>query len=138
MGACPHCGVEACEARFQDCLERDYTDPGYGVVHHLTVGAYMLQHNSFLDENIAGTVDFLLRHLDQTPDESAKRAIRRWADGPRRVARRDEHTSPSAPQGGWTSSIADVDVTTAEAYRTTVRAWAAAVCAALPGPQDRH
>lgn len=97
MAACPHCGVEACEAKFQECLDRDFADPDYGVVHHLTVGAYMLQHSRYLDENVAGTVDFLLRHLDRAPGESAKRDIRRWTDGPRRVARRGEESAPVRP-----------------------------------------
>ncbi|MCV7130278.1 hypothetical protein H7I42_25395 [Mycolicibacterium vanbaalenii PYR-1] len=47
--------MEACEAQFQECLDRGYSDPDYGVVHHLTVGAYMLSHGRQLDENIAGT-----------------------------------------------------------------------------------
>ncbi|PQP39645.1 DUF5946 family protein [Mycolicibacterium austroafricanum] len=131
MGACPHCGVEACEAKFQECLDRDFADPDYGVVHHLTVGAYMLQHSRYLDENVAGTVDFLLRHLDRAPGESAKRDIRRWTDGPRRVARRGEESAPVPPELFWPSSIGDVDLTTADSYRASVRRWAEAVARAV-------
>jgi hypothetical protein len=47
---CPECGAlgDACEARYQACLVKEFTDAQYGAVHHLTVAAYMLQHSSRL------------------------------------------------------------------------------------------
>ena len=50
MTNCPECGApdNACKDRFDEFLVLEFTDPGYGAVHHLTVAAYMLQHSSRL------------------------------------------------------------------------------------------
>ena len=47
---CPECGAPAgkCESRYHECLVKEFSEPGYGAVHHLTVSAYMLQHSSKL------------------------------------------------------------------------------------------
>ncbi|CAA0092167.1 Uncharacterised protein [Mycolicibacterium vanbaalenii] len=128
MGACcPHCGVDDCEAKFDACLDRDFSDPEYGVVHHLMVGAYMMQHGRYTDENVQGTADFLLRHLDEPPSEATKREIRRWADGPYRVIRRAGESARDTADVLWPLSIGDIDLTTADRYRTCVRRWAEAV-----------
>lgn len=60
MGACPQCGVDlpdedgpthryfgaspACWAAYGKILEREYADPAFFKNHHMTVGAYALQH----------------------------------------------------------------------------------------------
>jgi hypothetical protein len=126
MPACAHCGVDDCEAKFHDCLVRDFTDPDYGVVHHLTVGAYMLQHNVYTDEMASAMTDFVLRHLDEPPSDAEKHKIRAWTDGPQRVTRR-RPAPPIVPPGGWSLTIADVDLESAERYRNTIRVWAQAV-----------
>ena len=48
--SCPECGAadNLCQSRFDEFLVLEFTDPGYGAVHHLTVTAYMLQHSSKL------------------------------------------------------------------------------------------
>ena len=50
LNPCPECGAadSVCETRFHECLTREFEDPAYGAVHHLTVAAYMLQHSSKL------------------------------------------------------------------------------------------
>ena len=47
---CSECGApdDACEARFDECLVKEFEYPRYGRVHNLTVSAYMLQHSSKL------------------------------------------------------------------------------------------
>ena len=47
---CPECGAPAqsCETRYHECLVKEFSEPGYGAVHHLTVATYMLQHSSKL------------------------------------------------------------------------------------------
>ena len=47
---CPECGAPdlLCKTRFDEFLVLEFTDAGYGAVHHLTVTAYMLQHSSQL------------------------------------------------------------------------------------------
>jgi hypothetical protein len=126
MSVCLHCGVDDCEALFHECLVRDFTDADYGIMHHLTVGAYMLQHNSYTDEMASTMAEFVLEHLDRPPGDTEKRRIRAWTDGAQRVTRRGA-ISPLAPPGGWPLTIADIDIGDAESYRATVRAWAEAV-----------
>src|SRR5919108_6330760 len=50
MMNCPECGApnSACETRFHEFLIKEFENPSYGAVHHLTVTAYMLQHSSKL------------------------------------------------------------------------------------------
>lgn len=126
MAACVHCGVDECEAMFHECLTLDFTNPDYGLVHHLTVGAYMLQHNAYTDEMTHVMADFVWRHLDQPPGAAEKLDIRVRTDGSRRVMRRGE-APPLRPAGGWSVTIADVDTGSATAYRESVRNWAASV-----------
>jgi hypothetical protein len=47
---CPECGASEtlCQTRFDEFLVLEFTDAGYGAVHHLTVTAYMIQHSSKL------------------------------------------------------------------------------------------
>lgn len=124
---CAHCGVPECDARFHACLERDYTDPGYGAVHHLVVGAYMLQHDAYADDVRAAMADFVLAHLDEPPSAHTMRRIRAHTDGPARVRRRPDDPPAPAPVRKTRVTVADVDTTSAEAYRRTVRRWAEAV-----------
>ena len=48
MSNCPECGApeNLCQARFDEFLVLEFTDAGYGAVHHLTVAAFMVQHSS--------------------------------------------------------------------------------------------
>ena len=48
--ACPECGAPEtlCKTRYDKFLMLEFTDAGYGAVHHLTVAAYVLQHFSQL------------------------------------------------------------------------------------------
>lgn len=132
MSACVHCGVEGCEAKFHECLDRDFTDPDYGVVHHLTVSTYMLQHNAYTDEVTTPMAAFVLDHLDTPPGDREKRGIRSRVDGKQRVTRR-EPSPPVFPPAGWSMTIDDVDLATGEAYRATVRAWAESVASEIRG-----
>ncbi|WP_108668590.1 DUF5946 family protein [Euzebya rosea] len=136
---CPHCGGPECETRFHACLEQDYSDPGYGAVHHLVVGAYMLQHDAYADDVRAAMAEFVLAHLDRPPTAYTMRRIRAHTDGPARVRRRPDDPPPArAPADeahGPRVTVADVDTTSAAAYRRTVRRWAEAV--ARDVAQDR-
>ena len=48
MSNCTECGApdNLCQTRFDEFLVLEFTDAGYGAVHHLTVAAYMVQHSS--------------------------------------------------------------------------------------------
>ena len=47
---CPECGAPEtlCQMRFDEFLALEFTDAGFGAIHHLTVTAYMIQHSSKL------------------------------------------------------------------------------------------
>ena len=48
MSNCPECGApdNLCQTRFDEFLVLEFTDAGYGAVHHLTVATFMVQHSS--------------------------------------------------------------------------------------------
>jgi hypothetical protein len=89
--ACADCGAIACQASFHARLAADFTDPDYGVVHHLVVSAYGLQHGWYPAEAEIAMVDFLIRHLDRPPSDLDHRRIRAPAS-PRSAS---EHRRPA-------------------------------------------
>ena len=134
LSACAYCGLPDCEALFHACLELDFTDPEYGVVHHLVVGAYMLQHDAYTDAVRAAMTAFVREHLDGPPTPYAMSRIRAATDGAVRV-RRDSsrQTPPAKPRmaaNGPQATVGDVDTTSADAYCRSVRNWAQAVAEA--------
>ncbi|GAB3227514.1 DUF5946 family protein [Mycolicibacterium hippocampi] len=129
---CPYCGVDDCETKFHACLDRDFSDPEYGVVHHLTVSTYMLQHGRYTDENVHAMAEFVLAYLDEPPNQHARSEIRQRSDGSRRIIRRGEESRSLVLR--CQDSIGDVDLSTPENYRTSVRRWAEAVARAARGP----
>ncbi|MEX2628015.1 MAG: DUF5946 family protein [Ilumatobacteraceae bacterium] len=83
---CADCGAVACEALFHACLAADFSDPGYGIVHHLVVPAYGLQHGWYTAEAEAEMVEFVLGHLDRPPSDVDRASadayvatVRAWA-----------------------------------------------------------
>lgn len=122
---CPWCGAVACRDAFDACLTLDFSDVRYGAVHHLAAHTYALQHRTHTDEFEAVVARFLLDHLDGPPPTPAEVAALQGAgSGATRVARREPGPTPEEP---WASTVADVDTSSPEAYRSTVRAWAEAV-----------
>jgi hypothetical protein len=147
--ACPHCGAPPtddgpCQARFDRLLSLEFTDPGYGAVHHLTVPAFMLQHDRYSHAGWLAARELLRRFVE---------------DGVRPQEMRREHPrhegstvrGPSFADFGritWSRTIADVGAADAAAYRSDVEAWAASVLGytrdvarryadALPGIQSK-
>lgn len=133
---CPLCGAPSvngttCRERFDLALAKEIEDPAYGAVHHLTVPAYMLQHNGYshdgwlysrtlLDEFLNGGLSPAdARRREQSALDSGNRT---WSvtRGPK-FARFDQIL--------WTRTIADVRFDGADHYCADVRAWAAAVLA---------
>ena len=131
MGAdsnrCADCGAIGCEALFHACLAADYTDPGYGRVHHLVVPTYALQHGWYTVEAEAAMVEFILDHLDRPPSDHARRSIRAAADGPVQVRARQ----PRTRHLDWERHIGDVEQGNAHNYVATVRDWATSVATGL-------
>ncbi len=129
---CPECGApdSACEARYHECLAREFSEAGYGAVHHLTVAAYMLQHSSKLTR--AGWLferdllkDFLVSRKD--PALIVKQNQGRLDSGKRNFKIADKDGQPKIDRRQWTKTILDVYQDDAEIYCRDVNAWAQAV-----------
>lgn len=132
---CAWCGAhyetpnDSCEARFNLALAKEFEEPAYGVVHHLTVPAYMLQHNRYSRAGWLWTRDLVTAFVrDGLEPAEARRQQRSMLDSGERdwaITR-----GPKFEQFGriaWTRAIADVRFDSAEDYCDDVRAWAAAV-----------
>lgn len=125
--ACADCGAIDCEVSFHACLAADFTDPDYGVVHHLVVSAYGLQHGWYPAEAEPAMVDFLIRHLDRPPGDHDRRRIRAAVDGPVQVRARQ----PRSRNIEWEHHVRDVDRSSPESYAATVRRWAGSIATTL-------
>jgi hypothetical protein len=72
---CPECGAthsgdETCEDQFNASQAREFTDPAYFAVHHLSVPCFMLQHNRYSRDGWIATWQLLATFLSGlTPDE---------------------------------------------------------------------
>lgn len=130
MNRCEQCGAVDCEEQFHTFLALEYTDEGYGAVHHLTVPAYMLQHPQQLSADgwrmmretlraflVEGVSPVELRKQARDKMDSGNRS---WSvrKGPRMVL----------PEGyTWSQTINDIDDSTPEQYCRDVERWARSV-----------
>ncbi|HET6847144.1 MAG TPA: DUF5946 family protein [Anaerolineales bacterium] len=127
MTICRECGGIDCEARFHECLALEFADPEYGVVHHLTVATYMLQHSARL--SLEGWLferqlleDFILNGADPA---QIRRAHRADVDNARRKFKfRSINGRPLFDNFAWPMTILDVRKEPPRAYREDITAWA--------------
>lgn len=137
---CPECGArwtqaETCEEIFGAFLVHDFTEPGYGEVHALTVAAFMVQHRRYSDEALRWIAEQIRKVLEDGLTNPGLRQIamvdarRPQAPGARgrtwKVTR--SPNAPALPEIAWSMTIVDVAARAkdAESYRAAVRAWAA-------------
>lgn len=127
---CPECGGPDCRSRFDECLALEFTDAGYGAVHHLTVTAYMLQHSSQLTREgwlherellreflVEKRLPSFIRKQNRDLVDSGKRNFKiKSRDGQRVI-----------PKSTWTKTILDVRSENAETYCADITAWARSV-----------
>jgi hypothetical protein len=133
---CSLCGArydagDGCQERFNLALAKEIEDPAYGIVHHLTVPAYMLQHNGYSRAGWLYSRALLAEFVNggRSPAEARHRNRRALDSGNRdwsitrgpKFERFDEIT--------WTRTIADIRFHDADRYCADVRAWATAVLA---------
>lgn len=134
---CAWCGAryatpgETCEDRFNLALAREFEDPAFGMVHHLTVPAYMLQHNRYSHVGWLVTRDLLASFVRGEVDPAgARRQYKaKYSGGERAGSITKGPRFAQFDQITWTRTIADVRFDSAEVYRADVEAWAAAVVA---------
>jgi hypothetical protein len=118
---CPECGAieSSCKTRFDEFLVLEFTDTGYGAVHHLTVAAYMVQHSSKLTREGWLHERELLREflVENKPPAFIRKKNRDLVDSGKRkfkIASRDG--VPVIQKSVWMKTILDVRTEHAEVY----------------------
>jgi hypothetical protein len=129
---CPECGSPEtlCKARFDEFLVLEFTDVGYGIVHHLTIAAYMIQHSSKLTlEGWLHMRELLRKFLvENKPPALIRKQNRDVVDsGKRKFKITSKEGVPVINKTAWTNTILDVHTETAEIYYADVAAWARSV-----------
>lgn len=132
MNPCPECSApeNACETRFQECLVREFENSAYGVVHHLTVAAYMLQHSSKLTREGWLYERELLREflVEKKPPAFIRKQNKGLVDSGKRAFKiKSRDGAPIINKVTWTKTILDIRVENAEVYCADVTAWARSV-----------
>ena len=138
MMNCPECGApnNACEARFHECLAREFEDPAYGAVHHLTVTAYMLQHSSQLTREGWLHERELLREflVDNKPPAFIRKQNKDLVDSGKRAFKiKSKGEAPVISKTAWKKTIFDVRLENADDYCVNVTVWAKAVLEDVEG-----
>jgi hypothetical protein len=131
---CTECGAEntderTCETRYHACLVKEFTESGYGIVHHLTVAAYMLQHSSKLSLQAWLETRMLLREFlveNKLPAEIRKQNKDNLDSGRRNWKITAKDGIAKITRTEWTKTILNVSLKNAEAYCADVTLWAQA------------
>jgi hypothetical protein len=132
MSNCPECGApdNLCQARFDEFLVLEFTDAGYGAVHHLTVATFMIQHSSRMTpEGWRYERDLLREFLveNKTP-AMVRRQIKNTVDSGKRTFKFKSKTGmPVIEKIIWRKTILDVRAENEEVYREDINAWARSV-----------
>ncbi len=127
---CPECGAVDCQSRFDEFLVLEFTDPGYGSVHHLTVAAYMLQHSSKLTREGWLHERGLLREflVENKPPAFIRKQNKDLVDSGKRTFKiKSRDGKPVIHKTTWTKTINNVRTENAEVYCEDINAWARAV-----------
>ena len=129
MENCPECGVpdNLCQARFDEFLILEFTDSGYGAVHHLTVAAYMVQHSSQLTREGWLFERNLLREFlieNKSPADIRKQNKDVVDSGKRTFKIKSKTGVPVINKTTWSRTILDVRAENAAKYCEDITAWA--------------
>ncbi len=129
---CPECGAVdlLCKTRFDEFLVLEFTNAGYGAVHHLTVTAYMLQHSSQLTREGWLHERELLREflVENKPPQFIRKQNKDLVDSGKRAFKiKSKDGQRVINKSTWTRTILDVRTENAETYCEDVAAWARSV-----------
>ena len=129
---CRECGTpeSLCQTRFDEFLVLEFTDAGYGAVHHLTVAAYMVQHSSKLTREGWLFERNLLREflVEKKPPALIRKQNKDVVDSGKRTFKIKSRTGlPVIDKTTWKKTIQDVRAENAEMYRDDITAWATSV-----------
>jgi len=129
---CPECGAtdNLCRSRFDEFLVLEFTDAGYGAVHHLTVAAYMVQHSSKMTPEGWRYQRDLLREflVEKKTPAMIRKQIKDTVDSGKRTFKFKSKTGvPVIEKTTWMKTILDVRAENAEVYCEDIIAWARSV-----------
>lgn len=129
---CPECGApdNLCQTRFDEFLVLEFTDAGYGAVHHLTVATYMVQHSSKMTR--AGWLHErgLLREflIEKKPPQFIRKQNKDLVDSGKRTFKiKSRDGKPVINKTAWAKTILDVHTENADVYCEDIAAWARSV-----------
>lgn len=129
---CPECGApdQLCQTRFDEFLVLEFTDAGYGAVHHLTVAAFMVQHSSKLTREGWLHERELLREFlveNKPPAFIRKQNKDRVDSGKRTFKIKSRDGKRIIEKSVWKKTILDVRTENAEVYCEDITSWALSV-----------
>ena len=129
---CPECGATdgLCQTRFDEFLILEFTDAGYGAVHHLTVATFMIQHSSKMTREGWMYERELLKEflIENKPPQLVRKQMKDTVDsGKRKFKIKSRDGLPVINKTTWTKTILDVRVENAKDYCEDIDAWAKAV-----------
>ena len=129
---CPECGAldNLCQTRFDEFLVLEFTDAGYGAVHHLTVATFMIQHSSKMTREGWMYERELLKEflIENKPPQLVRKQMKDTVDsGKRKFKIKSRDGLPVINKTTWTKTILDVRTENAEVYCEDINAWARSV-----------
>ncbi len=142
MTTCAECGAvwldeRTCQAVYDECLVLEFTDPGYGAVHFLTVATFMLQHGRYSDEALAWVVPAMRAYLaGETNAERLRRDSRvELGQGQRQWSVVRKPGAPPQRAVAWDHTLVEVGAQAHDAasYCAAITAWAARAVAQWEG-----
>jgi hypothetical protein len=127
--SCPECGApdNLCQSRFDEFLVLEFTDAGYGAVHHLTVATYMVQHSSKMTREGWLFERNLLREflVEKKPPAYIRKQNKDVVDSGKRTFRiKSKDGVPVIDKTTWAKTILDVRTDNAKLYCEDITAWA--------------
>jgi hypothetical protein len=129
---CPECGApdQLCQTRFDEFLVLEFTDAGYGAVHHLTVAAFMVQHSSRMTREGWLFERELLREFlveNKPPSYIRKQNKDRVDSGKRTFKIKSRDGKRIIEKSTWNKTILDVRTESPEVYYEDITSWARSV-----------
>jgi hypothetical protein len=138
---CLECGAthlegNTCQSIFDSFLALEFTDPGYGAVHMLTVACFMIQHGRYsavalgwIKQQLHAYLgeDVPVSQIRRSARQETQQAARNW-----KVLRQPDE--PPMPQVAWSMTIADVAAHSHDAanYCEWIRRWARVTLQEMP------
>ncbi len=126
---CPECGAPdlLCQTRFDEFLALEFSDPGYGAVHNLTVATFMLQHSRRMSKEGWLYERELLKEflVNNKSPELIRQQNKDLVDSGKRTFKfKSKDGKPVIAKTRWKKTILDVRYEEPEVYRQDISAWA--------------